>query len=177
MPTQKPEHKRHWPRRLRRWGIEAAIVIAVLGAVQWYRARPLVDGQAPELAAPTVAGEEWIDLDAPTSGPRLLYFWATWCPICKLEQGSVADLSQDYDVITVAMQSGTAAEIAAYLDEHGLDLRTVADPIGEISQRWGVVAVPASFIINPDGSIRHRSVGYSMGIGLRLRLWLADRNW
>jgi peroxiredoxin len=155
--------------------IEVAIVLAVLAAFQWYRTQPLADGQAPSLAAPAVADGTRIDLAAPSHGPRLVYFWATWCPICKLEQGSIAAISQDYDVITVAMQSGTAPEVASYLDEHGLGLRTIADPNGEISQRWGVAAVPASFIIDSDGVIRHRTVGYTTGIGLRLRLWLAAR--
>jgi hypothetical protein len=37
---------------------------------------------------------------------------------------------------------------------------------------WGVHAVPASFIISPDGQIRLIEVGYTTGPGLRLRLWL-----
>jgi thiol-disulfide isomerase/thioredoxin len=175
MPTHPAKHNRRWPIRLRRLAVEAAIVIAVVSAFHWYRARPLVEGPAPALAAPAVADGAWIDLDSPASGPRLVYFWATWCPVCKLEQGSIEAISQDHDVITVAMQSGQAPEIASYLDEHRLGLRTIADPNGEIAQRWGVTAVPVSFIIDADGVIRHRAVGYTTGIGLRLRLWLANR--
>jgi hypothetical protein len=36
-----------------------------------------------------------------------------------------------------------------------------------------VHAVPASFIIAADGQIRFVEVGYTTGMGLRLRLWLA----
>jgi len=153
------------------------IVIAVLIAVHWYQSRSLVDGPAPALAARVAGSGEWIDLATPASGPRLVHFWATWCPICKLEEPSIAALSRDFEVITVAMQSGTASEIAAYLDEHRLDLRTVPDPSGRIAEQWGVRAVPASFVIDTQGQIRHRAVGYTTGIGLRIRLWLAAWNW
>jgi len=47
------------------------------------------------------------------------------------------------------------------------------DPDGVIATRWGVRAVPASFIVDGAGQIRFVEIGYTTGIGLRLRLWLA----
>ncbi len=72
------------------------------------------------------------------------------------------------------MQSGHAEEISHYLDQRALDLRVIADPDGDIARRWGVPAVPASFIIDSDGQIRFRRIGYTTGFGLRARLWLAQ---
>jgi alkyl hydroperoxide reductase subunit AhpC len=34
--------------------------------------------------------------------------------------------------------------------------------------------VPASFIVDTDGKIRHVEIGYTTGAGLRFRLWLAS---
>jgi peroxiredoxin len=103
-----------------------------------------------------------------------VHFWATWCPICRTEQGSIAAIAQDHpDVITVAMQSGTPQEVSRYMQEQGIAFPVVNDPDGIISRAWGVHAVPASFIIAPDGQIRFVEVGYTTGMGLRLRLWLA----
>jgi alkyl hydroperoxide reductase subunit AhpC len=47
------------------------------------------------------------------------------------------------------------------------------DEDGWISEKWGVHAVPASFIIDRTGRIRFVEVGYTTEIGLRLRLWWA----
>lgn len=178
-PTQdskapKGKHQRSWTQRLRRWGLEGAIILTVLAAVHWYKARPLADGMAPALSGQAVRTLEQIDLSAPASGPRLVHFWASWCPICKLEEGSIEALGTDYEVITVAMQSGDAEEISRYLDERILDLRVIADPNGDIARRWGVQAVPASFIIDSEGAIRFRRIGYTTGFGLRARLWLTQ---
>jgi thiol-disulfide isomerase/thioredoxin len=168
--------KRAFP-KLRRWGFQLLILAAILAAVHWYRTRPLVEGPAPPLTARLIDPQEPIDQHTPATGPRLIHFWATWCPVCRLEQGSIAALSRDHEVITIAMQSGSATEIRSYLADRELDLPTIADPTGKIARRWGVRAVPANFIVDRDGQIRHRTVGYTSGIGLRIRLWLAEQGW
>jgi thiol-disulfide isomerase/thioredoxin len=171
-----PNGRRHrrWGRRLRRLGLEVAIVLLVLTAVHWYRARPLADGMAPGLGVNGLEPLAQINLSLPPSnGPTLVHFWASWCPICKLEEGSIEALGERYKVITVAMQSGTDEEISRYLSERGLNLQVIADPNGELARQWGVQAVPASFIIDRDGRIRFRRIGYTTGVGLRARLWLA----
>lgn len=179
-PTQGPEapaptarHRKPLAQRLRRWGLEVLLVIAIIAGVHWYQTRTLAIGLAPELRAETILGSESIDLTGPAQGPQLIYFWATWCPICRLEQSTISALTQDYSVITVAMQSGTASEVRAYLTEQALDWKTIADTSGEIATDWGVQAVPASFILDSEGRIRSRTVGYTTGWGLRARLWLA----
>jgi thiol-disulfide isomerase/thioredoxin len=167
------KRKRRWGQRLRRWGVEGAIVLLVLAAVHWYKARPLAEGIAPPLSGRAIDTLEPISLRPPLELPALVHFWASWCPICKLEEGSIEALGKGHDVITVAMQSGTDAEISRYLSERALDLRVIADPSGEIARQWGVQVVPASFIIDRNGRIRFRRVGYTTGFGLRARLWLA----
>jgi thiol-disulfide isomerase/thioredoxin len=104
----------------------------------------------------------------------LVHFWATWCSICRAEQGSISAIAQDHpDVITIAMQSGSPAEVDGYLRAQGIEMPVLNDARGEIANTWGVHGVPASFIVAPDGSIRFTEVGFTTGIGLRLRLWLA----
>lgn len=60
-----------------------------------------------------------------------------------------------------------------YMQEQGIAFPVLTDRDGALSRAWGVHAVPASFIIAPDGQIRFIEVGFTTGIGLRLRLWLA----
>ena len=103
----------------------------------------------------------------------LVHFWATWCPICRAEQGSIDALARDTPVITVAMQSGDRNAVVQHLRKEELNFPVLNDPDGVIAAQWGVRAVPASFIVDGAGQIRYVEVGYTTGIGLRLRLWLA----
>lgn len=147
-------------------------VILVAGIRIWQQ-RDMVSGAAPALHGLTIAGQPYT-LAAHTGKPVLVHFWATWCSICRAEQGSIAALAQNNpNVITVAMQSGTPDEVTRHMHEQGIAFPVVNDQDGTLSRAWGVHAVPASFIVAPDGQVRFVEVGYTIGIGLRLRLWLA----
>jgi alkyl hydroperoxide reductase subunit AhpC len=64
--------------------------------------------------------------------------------------------------------------VQKYMREQGVSFPVVNDAEGKISARWGVHAVPASFIIDTEGKIRYVEIGYTTGLGLRFRLWLAS---
>jgi len=148
------------------------LVVFVAGIRAWQQ-RDMVSGATPALQGITLAGLPY-KLSEHSAQPVLVHFWATWCPICRAEQSTIAAIAHDHpNVITVAMQSGKPEEVMLYMREQGLAFPVVNDPDGSIASAWGVHAVPASFIIAPDGQIRFVEVGYTTSIGIRLRLWLA----
>jgi thiol-disulfide isomerase/thioredoxin len=159
------------PRWLR-WLRDILVLLLVFAAVQWWQARNLAAGPAPALAGLLSDGREYHL--SPADGPVLVHFWASWCPVCRLEQNSIDSIASDREVITIATNSGSADEINAYLDEHGLGMRVLMDETGEIARHWGATGVPASFIVDRDGRIAYAGMGYATEIGLRVRLWLAE---
>lgn len=154
-----------------RWIRDIAVLVVVIGLVQWWQARNLVHGDAPPLVGYLVDGQPF-QLDV-AKGPYLVHFWATWCPVCRLEQGTIAAIASDLPVITVATTSGTAQEITEYLQAESLSMPVMLDEDGRVARAWGANGVPASFVIDTDGMITHAGMGYSTEIGLRLRMWLA----
>ena len=160
-------------KKWRSYAVNALLLVILVAGIRWWQHRDMVNGAAPALQGVTLAGQPY-RLAAHTGKPVLVHFWATWCPICRAEQGSIDAIAHDNpNVITVAMQSGTAAEITRHMHEQGIAFSVLNDQDGSLSAAWGVHAVPASFIISPDGQVRFIEVGYTTGIGLRLRLWLA----
>lgn len=157
----------------RKLAIEALLFVLIVAGIRAWQQRDMANGAAPALQGVTLEGLPYA-LPAHPSKPVLVHFWATWCPICRTDQGMIDAIAQDYpDTITVAMQSGNRQEVMNHMRGQNLSFRVLNDPDGRISHAWGVNAVPASFIISPDGKIRFIEVGYTTGIGLRLRLWLA----
>ncbi len=159
---------RKWGRR----GIELLVILSLFFALRGWQQRDIVSGPAPELAGTLLDGQPF-SLAELRGKPVLVHFWATWCAICALEEESIDTLAKQYQVITVAMQSGSDAEVISHLRENDLTFPVLNDPKGIHANNWGVVAVPASFVVDASGRIRFTEVGFTTGIGLRIRLWLA----
>ena len=147
------------------------LLVLIFGIRAWQQSGT-ASGPAPALAGELLDGKP-VSLAAFAGRPVLVHFWATWCPICRAEQGSIDTLARDVPVITVAMQSGDRDAVVQHLRKEELSFPVLNDPAGEIAAQWGVRAVPASFIVDGAGQIRFLEIGYTTGIGLRLRLWLA----
>ena len=82
---------------------------------------------------------------------------------------------QDHPVLTIAMQSGSPADVARVLKARRLNWPTLVDTDGAITQRYGLPGVPALVVLDAQGNIRFVEVGYTSEIGMRLRLWWAGR--
>lgn len=159
-------------RRLWRAAWQAGLVLLVLGGVHLLQTRDTVSGQAPAFQARDLQGRPLALADY-AGRPVLLHFWASWCPVCRFEEGAIDALADDRPVVTIAVSSGSDEELMQYLKDRQLDFDVINDPGGTLAARYGVQGVPTSFVVGPQGEIRFTSVGYTTGIGLRIRMWLA----
>ncbi len=159
-------------KRLPKLMLELLVLLLLVWAMEAFLTRHAASGVAPGFTAQTIQGEGF-ELAALRGHPAVIHFWASWCPVCELEQGTIDALADDYPFISVAMQSGSEEEVQAYLNSEAVDYPVVNDPQGELSQRYGVSAVPATFVIDANGTVRFVTRGYTSGPGIRLRLWLA----
>jgi thiol-disulfide isomerase/thioredoxin len=165
--------------RWKRWSLEALIAVFIIVAVQFWQARDLPEGLAPWLGG-TLADGRSADLAAvlKASGgrPVLVSFWASWCPICKAEEGNINAVARDWPTLTVAMQSGERMAVAMHLHERELRFAALVDADGGMAREWNVRGVPTHFIVDSHGVIRYQSAGYATEWGLRARLWWIARS-
>lgn len=160
-------------RRYPKWLILSAEILFFIGLYLGLKAwlhRDVIHGEAPYFDAQWLQGERF-SLSDYRGNPLLLHFWASWCAICRVEQGSIAAIAEDWPVITVVVQSGDAGEVRRYLEEHDLAFPVVVDGDGRLARLYGVTGVPVSFVIDATGRIRFTEVGYTTELGLRSRLW------
>jgi len=136
--------------------------------------RDQISGPLPAFNAVDLSGDT-VQFDSISGKPLLLYFFAEWCPICKLQNPVISALQQDYAVLGVAMQSGDDAIVKQYMADQDIGFRVINDEDGQISRSFRVNGVPAAFIVNPDGLIQYSVRGYSSELGLRSRLWLSNQ--
>lgn len=159
-------------RRLARFAIEAALVLAVFLGMRAWMLRNVVSGTAPALSGTSLRGEA-LSLATMRGQPVLVHFWATWCSVCKTENGSLENLSKDHRVLSVAVDSGKAENVQAWMKAHRVSFPVLVDD-GSLSGPWGIRSFPTSFVVDGNGEIRFVETGYTTELGLRARLWLAS---
>ncbi len=145
------------------------IVVIGLGADLW-RSQSMASGFAPQLIRYTVQGEDINLIAMSQDKPVMVYFWATWCAACSSVSPSVNYLSEDYQVVTVALTSGKSQRIKQYLNTKNYEFSVINDPKGTISREWGVSVTPTIFIID-KGKITSITTGFTSPIGMWLRLF------
>jgi len=93
----------------------------------------------------------------------LLNFWASWCSECRSEMPMFEQLHREFaaqglSVIGINAREGTEV-IRGYAKELRLTFSLVLDPRGEINAAYGVIGLPATFLIGRDGRPVARAVG------------------
>ncbi|MEZ5331809.1 MAG: TlpA disulfide reductase family protein [Thermoanaerobaculia bacterium] len=122
-----------------------------------------VEGEPLDFRATTTAGDP---ADARTLAGRwvLLDFWGTWCVPCvaafPVLQRLQDEHPDDLTVVGLAFYSGEGSSVAAFAAEH--DVRyTVWMGDDEIISKFGVIAFPSYFLIDPEGEVLLAIVGES----------------
>lgn len=160
----------------RRWRGLAGLALLMLTAlvVHAYATHGMTRGTVPEVRGRTLEGRPVL-LSGYRGRPVVVYFWATWCPVCRLQTGAISGISVDYPVLAVAIPPAGPEEVRVYVERHGLGTPVLIDASGEWARAFGVRAVPATFVVDGAGAVRFVEAGYTSELGLRLRLWLAGR--
>lgn len=156
------------------WSVQVAMILAAYLAIQAYYTRDTPSGLSPTIAGQLLDGRI-ISLGHSLDKPVLVHFWATWCTICRIEQGSINNIAKDYDVIAIASQSGSENKVRKIVSERNITVPVLVDEYGDFARQFGVKAFPTSFVIDINGKITYKEVGYTTEAGLRTRLWLAAK--
>lgn len=157
-------------RRRGRWILPLSVtvvVIAILGLFYYGLTSqrlqtgiaPRPNAPAPDFSLSTFDGKP-IHLADLRGKSVILNFWASWCGPCADEQPVLNDVAKRYEaqgvvVVGVNVQD-KQADALAFMARHGVAYPVVVDPNGAVYINYGVVAVPETYLITPDGAISQK---------------------
>jgi peroxiredoxin len=122
----------------------------------------LVNGPAPPFTLNDLEGRP-VNLTDYRGKIVLLNFWANWCEPCKKEMPEMQtayEQHKDQAFVVLAVNFGGNADQASSFAHHGrLTFPILLDPGVKVAARYGVVSLPISFFIDPNGMIKEQVFG------------------
>ena len=151
--------------------IIALVLLFVLSNIISYIRQPeLGSNQLPKIEAQLLDGSQFSVAEGKS---LMIHFWAVWCPTCKLEASNIEFVSQQYNVLTIAVNSGSDEKVKAYMQENGLTFNVINDVDGAWAKQFKVETYPTTFIYNAKGKLKFTDVGYTTTAGLLARFeWI-----
>lgn len=93
----------------------------------------------------------------------LVNFWATWCAPCRAEMPSIGNLAwelPDLQVVLIATGRNPVPQITRFTEEVGVsNLPQLRDPKMALSSQIGILGLPVTILLNPQGQEVARMIG------------------
>jgi thiol-disulfide isomerase/thioredoxin len=152
--------------------LTTAVAIFILSNIISYIRKPdLSTTQLPQAQVGLLDGTEYT---LQKGKPVVIHFWADWCKVCKLEAQNIETLSKEYEVLTIAVNSGDDAKVQAYMKQRQLTFNVLNDVDSAWAKKFKVEVFPTTFIYNGKGELKFTEVGYTTTAGLLTRLKLLE---
>ena len=117
---------------------------------------------APDFQLQTLDGKT-VKLSDYRGKPVLLNFWATWCGPCRYEIPFLDQVNAVYSqkgLVMLAVDLGEdAATVSNFMVTENVSLPVLLDTDKSVAQKYTIVGIPTTFLVDTDGILRYKKVG------------------
>jgi thiol-disulfide isomerase/thioredoxin len=132
---------------------------------------------APEFSLKTLTGEE-MSLAKYKGKALLIDFWATWCGPCRESIPHLVHLYKTYrgqglEVVGLSMDKGDPKTVDHFVKSLDIPYPIAIAP-EEIARAYGVNGLPTTVLIDKEGKIREKIVGFNTTIAKKIETRVAE---
>ena len=125
---------------------------------------------APEFELNTPHGETY-SLQDFNGQPVLIFFWASWCTVCKSVMPGLESVYQDFEpqgfkILAInATKQDVLNTAIQFFGSKNYSYPMLIDVDGVVAEKYFVRALPTAILIGRDGSITDVAIGSSLSEG------------
>ncbi len=155
--------------------ILAGLISAIVGEMRSPEVAVIYDADNPMSANPYSVDLEFALTDADENEftiaqfegqVRVVNFWATWCPPCRDEIPDFQAFHEKYEdqgvkIIGIALDEQGAEIVQPFVEDMNMTYLSLIDTSQMAAAKFGgIYGIPTTFIIDRDGMVRKKHVGY-----------------
>jgi len=159
------------------WGslaVDVALIITAFLLVSMWQTRDLPDDDHTPPLELVWLDDMQADSVLVSGEVGVVYFFAPWCFYCRNSIDNLDELVASGKLAwarVVALEYENLDEVREFINETGVNLPVLLGG-PQTTKDWQIRAFPTYFVIDREGQIASRSVGYSTKIGLATRVWM-----
>ncbi|WP_241535816.1 peroxiredoxin family protein [Indiicoccus explosivorum] len=116
---------------------------------------------APDFSLETLSGDS-VKLSDYRGQKVVLNFWASWCEPCKKEMPEMQNFYEslpegaDVEILAVNLtdKDDGLDKIQEFVEEYEMTFPVPLDESGNVSETYGVLAIPTTFLIDEEGRLQ-----------------------
>lgn len=123
---------------------------------------------APDFDLPSIyEGQPNISLQSLAGKTIYVDFWASWCAPCLQSLPLYNEMYHKYkdqglEVVAITVDNPIEDGLD-FLEDTPLDFLIPVDPEGDAAELFGVIGMPSSYLIAPDGEVKLVHMGFRIG--------------
>ncbi|MBN2232824.1 MAG: TlpA family protein disulfide reductase [Deltaproteobacteria bacterium] len=134
---------------------------------------------APDFSLVSLSGKQ-LTRESLQGKVVILDFWATWCPPCRAAIPHLVDLynahrDQGLEIVGVSLDRGGEEEVADFIRRNRVSYDIAIGTGNPIIKDFGdISSIPVLFILNREGEIVFKAVGFNSQIAKNIEDKLAE---
>ena len=131
--------------------------------VGYKKSRPKLGDVSAEFKLIDLEGK-WLSLSDYRGKVVLVNFWATWCGPCRVEMPSMEIVYQDlkeqgFEILAISSDPQGSIVTRPFVESKSLTFPILHDLDYRVSGTYGIRTLPMSYLIDRQGTLRHRVFG------------------
>ena len=165
--------QKRYLKHLKSIALQVVILAVFVLSMQYIQSRQMASGRVAQFELLTISQDAMAIPSNAAGKISLIYFFAPWCRVCKLSMSNLNKIQgemPDLNIQIIALDYESKDDVLDFVKDLGISA-PVFFGNEDVRKAWRITAYPSYYILDENGVIRARSIGYSSKYGMMAKVY------